>query len=180
VAERGGRFGGFFSVSTPCPACGGSGTVVPDPCAPCRGTGTIERDRTIAVKIPPGIQDGAILRLAGQGQPGALGGPGGDLLVEVRYRPDRRFERRGTELWVDVSVPFKIAALGGKISVPTLRSTADVAVPAGTSSGQVLRLRGQGLPDRSGRRSDQFVRVLVQVPKKLTEEQKEAIRSLPD
>ncbi len=180
VAEPGKRLGGFFSVSTPCPACGGSGSVVPDPCPQCRGTGMVERDRTISVKIPAGIQEGAILRVAGQGQPGALGGPGGDILVEVRYRADPRFERRGTELWVDVSVPFKVAALGGTVTAPTLRGTAEVKVPPGTSSGQVLRLRGQGLPARGGRRSDLFVRVLVRVPTKLTEEQKEAIRSLPD
>jgi molecular chaperone DnaJ len=180
VAEPGRRFGGFFSVSTPCPACGGTGTAVPDPCPSCGGAGSVERDRTISVKIPPGIQDGSFLRVAGQGQPGARGGQRGDLLVEVKIRPDSRFERRGRELWIETSVPLKTAVLGGKVSVPTLGGTAEVTVPAGTSSGQVLRLRGQGLPDGSGRRGDQFVRIMVTVPKGLTDSQKEAIRSLPD
>ncbi len=180
ISEQGRRFGGFFSISTPCPECGGTGKAVGDPCPKCRGTGVVERERVISVKIPAGIEEGAVLRLAGQGEPGSLGGPPGDLFVEVHLAPDPRFERRGRDLWTEVEVPFKIAALGGKISVPTLKGTAEVTVPPGTSSGQVLRLRGQGLPGKGGVRGDLMVRVLVTVPRHLSEKQKEAIRSLPD
>ncbi|MBN1421943.1 MAG: molecular chaperone DnaJ [Planctomycetes bacterium] len=181
LSRPGREFGGFFRVATPCPTCGGSGARISDPCSACGGSGKVLQSRTVSLKIPAGVEEGDILRLAGQGEPGGPGGKPGDLYVVVRIAQDPRYERRGRDLWIDVRVSFKIAALGGKVPVDTPRGTVDLTIPRATSSGQALRLRGQGLPTRKGGRpGDLYARIFVTVPPALTEEQEEAVRSLPD
>jgi len=133
---------------------------------------------TLTVKIPQGIAEGQKIRLAGKGSPGFSGGPSGDLLIEIVYEPDQRFERDGANLTTVVNVPLSLAALGGEIKVPTLEGGADMKIPAGTQGGQRLRLKGKGLPKKGGGRGDLFARIRVQVPKKLDGAGRELIEKL--
>ena len=133
---------------------------------------------SLTVKIPKGIIEGQKIRLAGKGSPGFSGGPAGDLLIEIVYEPDNRFERDGPNLTTDLKVPVSLAALGGEVKVPTLEGNADLKIPAGTQGGQRLRLKGKGLPKRGGGRGDLFARIRVQVPKKLDDEGKDLIEKL--
>jgi DnaJ-class molecular chaperone len=133
---------------------------------------------SLTVKIPKGIVEGQKIRLAGKGNPGFSGGPAGDLLIEIVYEPDPRFERDGANLTTEVKVPVSLAALGGEIKVETLEGGADLKIPAGTQGGQRLRLKGKGLPKRGGCRGDLFARIRVQVPKELDDEGKELIEKL--
>ena len=133
---------------------------------------------SLSVKIPEGIVEGQKIRLAGKGGPGFSGGPAGDLLIEIVYEPDPRFERDGANLTTEVKVPLSLASLGGEIKVPTLEGGADLKIPAGTQGGQRLRLKGKGLPKRGGGRGDLFARIRVQVPKKLDDAGKELIEKL--
>jgi len=133
---------------------------------------------SLTVKIPKGIVEGQKIRLAGKGSPGFSGGPAGDLLIEIVYDPDPRFERDGANLTTEVKVPMSLAALGGEIKIPTLEGGADMKIPAGTQGGQRLRLKGKGLPSRGGGRGDLFARIRVQVPKRLDDEGKELIEKL--
>jgi len=181
VSRPGREFGGFFRVAKPCPTCGGTGAHIENPCSACGGSGSVVRSRTVTLKIPAGVEEGDILRLAGQGEPGGPGGEPGDLYVVVHLAQDPRFDRRGRDLWTDLRVPFRVAALGGKTSVETPRGTVDLTIPKGTSSGQALRLRGQGLASRKGGPvGDLYARILVTVPQSLSKEQEEAVRSLPE
>ena len=133
---------------------------------------------SLTVKIPKGIVEGQKIRLAGKGNPGFSGGPSGDLLIEIVYEPDPRFERDNANLTTVVNIPVSLAALGGEIKVPTLEGSADMKIPAGTQGGQRLRLKGKGLPKRGGGRGDLFARIRVQVPKELDDEGKELIEKL--
>ena len=172
---------GFFAVRTTCPTCQGEGSVVSDPCKSCRGQGLAEKRREIEVKIPAGISDGAQIRLGGEGESGRKGAPAGDLFVEVHIKNAQGFHREGSELYLEVPITFATAALGAKITVPTLESEASVKIPAGTATGKVFRLRGQGLPRlHGGRRGDQLVRVMVSVPTSLNKAQKKLIRQLAE
>jgi molecular chaperone DnaJ len=174
--SRGGRQqGGFFSVSSACPTCGGSGQISGPPCPRCRGQGRVERQQRINLKIPAGIQDGQTLRLAGQGEAGRGGGPRGDLLIEAQVGSHPTFHRDGTHIRSDVRVPAATALLGGKVEVPTLHGSVTLTVPPGTSSDQVLRIRGQGIPAADGA-GDHLARVVITVPKSLSEEARQAIR----
>jgi molecular chaperone DnaJ len=155
---------GAFGFSEPCTDCRGSGSLIEDPCDECRGTGVTTRTRTINVRIPPGVEDGQRIRLAGQGEAGLRGAPSGDLYVTVQVRPDKVFGRAGDDLTVTVPVSFTELALGTTLSVPTLDGKVGVRVPKGTADGRILRVRGRGVPNRSGGAGDLLVTVKVAVP----------------
>lgn len=167
---------GFFTVATTCPRCRGAGEVLKNPCAHCRGEGRREQRRKIKLRIPAGIDDGSRLRSAGNGEAGLRGGPAGDLYVVVHVRPHELFARRGDDLLCDMPISFSTAALGGEIEVPTLTGAARLKVPPGTQSGQLFRLRGKGLPNVHGHgQGDQIVRVIVEVPSRLTRAMREKL-----
>ena len=170
---------GFLVVARTCGQCSGSGQIVKTPCQTCRGTGRLTRDRRVTVKIPAGIADSQRLRLYGEGELGTLGGPPGDLYVVVHVRPHSVFHREGDDLYVEAAVPFPVMAMGGAFKVDTPSGPLDVDVSAGTSSGTILTFRGKGMPNVSGRGRGSFhVRVIVDVPRKLTKEQKKLVEQL--
>ncbi len=149
---------GFFVVQTNCPQCHGAGKVIADPCATCRGNGVQPKKVTIKVRIPAGIEDGSRLRVAEEGEPGRNGAARGDLYVYVTVRPDPFFERHENDLACKVPITYAQATLGAEIEVPTLAGTAKLKIPSGTQSGEVLRMRGQGIPTGNGaHRGDQLV-----------------------
>jgi len=170
--------GQFVSVR-PCPECGGEGQRIESPCEDCGGEGRVRVERTVEIEIPAGISSEDYLKLKGRGNAGPLGGPPGDLIVAVEVEPHPRFERRGDDLILDVPVTFSQAALGADLKVPTITGEARLSVPAGIQAGQVLRLRGQGMPRlRASGRGDQLVRIHVWTPTDLGREQREAIERL--
>ncbi|HEX6573186.1 MAG TPA: molecular chaperone DnaJ, partial [Steroidobacteraceae bacterium] len=167
---------GFFTVQQTCPRCQGRGQVIADPCAKCRGQGRVRKQKTLAVKVPPGVDTGDRIRLSGEGEAGRNGGPHGDLYVEVRVKDHPIFERDGAHLSCEVPISFRTAALGGTIEVPTLDGDVTIKVPAETQSGRVFRLREKGIkPVRGGGPGDLFCRVVVETPVHLTREQKELL-----
>ncbi|MGK2854683.1 MAG: molecular chaperone DnaJ [Microbacteriaceae bacterium] len=168
---------GAFGFSEPCTECRGSGSIIEHPCDECHGTGVTTRTRTINVRIPPGVEDGQRIRLAGQGEAGLRGAPSGDLYVTVHVRADKVFGRDGDDLTVTVPVSFHELALGTTLSVPTLEGKVGVRVPKGTSDGRILRVRGRGVPKRSGGHGDLLVTVKVAVPPNLDGEVAEALES---
>ncbi|MBI4606394.1 MAG: molecular chaperone DnaJ [Planctomycetes bacterium] len=174
VSKAGRRQGGFFSVSSPCPACGGTGQRPDRVCRACGGEGRASRERRIALKIPPGVGDGQVLRLGGQGEAGAHGGPPGDLYLEIKVEPHPELSRDGLDIRTSVKVPVKTALLGGEVEVLTLRGRIRLKIPKGTSSDSWLRLRGQGIDGR-GEKGDHLVRVVVTVPKDLSPEAEKAL-----
>jgi molecular chaperone DnaJ len=166
-----------FGFSEPCTDCRGSGSIIEHPCDECKGTGVTTRSRTINVRIPPGVEDGQRIRLAGQGEAGLRGAPSGDLYVTVHVRPDKVFSRDGDDLTVTVPVSFSELALGTTLSVPTLDGKVGVRVPKGTTDGRILRVRGRGVPKRSGGQGDLLVTVKVAVPPNLEGAAKEALEA---
>jgi molecular chaperone DnaJ len=170
---------GFLTVSRPCGQCRGTGRVITRPCATCRGAGRVSRERKLTVKIPAGISAGQRLRLYGEGEHGANGGPPGDLYVVVHVQEHPFFQREGDDLICEMPVTFPVLALGGSIDVPTLDAESSLAVPAGTQSGARFKLRGKGMPNVSGRgRGDLHVVVRAVVPRKLTKDQKKLLEQL--
>ncbi|MBL7008697.1 MAG: molecular chaperone DnaJ, partial [Planctomycetes bacterium] len=170
---------GFFAVRTVCPRCQGEGEIVTSPCEACSGQGLAPQRREILVQIPAGIEDSAQIRLSGQGESARRGGDPGDLFVEVRIRPQEGFHRDGRDIYVEVPVSYSQAVLGDKIDVDTLDGSIRLSVPAGTPTGKVFRVRSKGLPRlHGGRRGDLFVRVFIDVPSKLSREQKSLIKKL--
>jgi molecular chaperone DnaJ len=176
---------GFFSIERTCPRCGGSGKLVLDPCADCHGMGQVRKERTLSVRIPAGVDDGARIRLAGEGDSGARGGPRGDLYIFVSVKPHELFERDGLDLLCTVPVPMAIAALGGEIDAPCLLGGENcdgncripVKVPEGAQTGRTVRVKGKGMPSlRSRDRGDLVVELFVETPAKLTARQKELLR----
>ncbi len=135
---------GFFSITRTCPACQGAGKVIRDTCVTCRGQGRIERERTLEVGVPAGVDSGTRLRMTGQGEPGTNGGPAGDLYIFLEVKEHAFFERRGADLYCTIPVSFPQAALGAKIRVPTLQGEEDLEIPEGTQSGQIFRKRSKG------------------------------------
>jgi molecular chaperone DnaJ len=171
---------GFFGVSvriTACPKCRGKGTVVTDPCGECRGTGRRRKKRVLAVHIPPGIHDGQVMRISGEGEPSPGGTARGDLHCYVRIRPHPLLARQGDDLVCQVPISFSQAALGAKIQVPTLGGAMELDIPPGTPNGEVFTIRKRGMPSRSGRSGDQHVQVLIEVPRKLTAKQRELLEA---
>lgn len=168
---------GFFAMRSTCPACRGAGEVIERPCRPCAGSGRVPKAREVTVTIPPGVEDGMQLRLSGEGEAGPHGGGRGDLFVEVHVKEHPLFRRSGEDVLLDLPVGFAQAALGAEIEVPTLKGKSQLKIPKGTQSGTTLRMRGQGLPRLDGYGvGNQLVRVLVEVPTKLTAEQNELLR----
>ena len=172
---------GFFTVQQTCPRCQGRGQVVSDPCGKCRGQGRTRKQKTLAVKVPAGVDTGDRIRLSGEGEAGRNGGPSGDLYVEVRVRDHAIFERDGAHLSCEVPISFKTATLGGSIDVPTLDGDVTIKVPAETQSGRVFRLREKGIkPVRGGTTGDLFCRVVLETPVHLTREQKDLLLKFDD
>jgi len=170
---------GFFSIRTTCGRCHGEGAVIEHPCRRCRGAGTEKVKREIVVRMPPGVDTGTQVRIAGEGEPGPRGGPRGDLYCIVAVKPHPLFERDGDDLHLEIPVGFANLVLGTKIQVPTLSGTETISLPARTPSHTVLRVRGKGMPSlRGGGRGDLLVRVAVDMPKKLTKRQEELLREL--
>ncbi|MDI9929647.1 molecular chaperone DnaJ [Rhodococcus sp. IEGM 1354] len=167
---------GAFGFSEPCDDCRGTGSIIDDPCVDCRGTGVQNRTRTITVRVPAGISDGQKVRLAGQGEAGLRGAPSGDLFVTVRVKPDKVFGRTGDDLTVTVPVSYGELVLGTTLSVPTLEGRVGVKVPPGTVDGRVLRVRGRGIPKKSGT-GDLMVTVKVAVPQKLDDAATDALKN---
>jgi molecular chaperone DnaJ len=166
---------GAFQFSEPCRECQGVGTIVDEKCPDCKGTGAVTKARTITVRLPRGVADGQRIRLAGRGEPGARGGPAGDLHVLIRVKPHSLFTRTGQDLALTVPVTVAEAALGVDLVVPTLDGQVTVRVPPGTPSGRVLRVRGRGVPRRSGGAGDLLVTIEVEVPKELSPEARKAM-----
>lgn len=174
---KGRSLGGLLGA--PCDQCGGTGQVSAEACPTCHGRGRVLRQRRLEVKIPPGVDTGSKIRLAGEGLPGQRGGPRGNLYLIVKVRPHPIFERKGDDVHIEVPVTFPEAALGAEIQVPTLKGRATMRIPAGTQSGQAFRLSGQGMPRLKGTgHGDQYVRVKITVPKNLKERERELVREL--
>lgn len=170
---------GFFSVSRTCPRCNGTGSVIAKPCRRCNGGGRVKVNRELNVDVPAGVDTGSRLRVQGEGEPGAFGGPRGDLYIFIEVEPHKIFHRDGADIHCEVPVTVSQAALGDTIKVPTLNGTADLKIPAGTQSGANLRMRGLGMPDLRGyRQGDQIVHVMIETPTKLGRRQRELLEEL--
>ncbi|MDP6538265.1 MAG: molecular chaperone DnaJ [Planctomycetota bacterium] len=170
------RSQGFFTMATACPACGGAGRRVEKPCGGCRGAGKVQRKSEVKIPVPAGVEEGMQVRQGGAGDVGEPGAPRGDLYCVVRERDHKVFQRSGPDVLAEIPFSFTQLALGDKVEIPTLRGKVEMTIPAGTPSGKILRLRGQGLPvvERSTR-GDQLVRVFIEVPTKLTDRQTELL-----
>ena len=172
---------GPFAFSEPCRRCRGRGSVVDTPCKRCQGLGSERRTRRYQVKVPAGVKDGTRIRLAGRGEPGRNGGPPGDLYVTTRVEASPIYERRGSDLVIDVPVTFPEAALGAEVEVPTPEGRISLKVPAGSADGRMLRVAGQGAPKLSGGgQGDLLARIRVVVPESLSTKEREAIEALRD
>ncbi|MGJ8689274.1 MAG: molecular chaperone DnaJ [Gammaproteobacteria bacterium] len=172
---------GFFSVQQTCPHCQGSGKQIKDPCTTCRGQGNVEEQKTLSVKVPPGVDNGDRIRLTGEGQAGSHGGPNGDLYVQVSVRAHKLFERDGIDLHCEIPISFVDAALGGELEVPTLDGRVKLKIPAETQTGKLFRLRNKGVtPVRGGITGDLLCRVVVETPVKITKRQKELLAEFHD
>ncbi|MDD7804212.1 MAG: molecular chaperone DnaJ [Endozoicomonas sp. (ex Botrylloides leachii)] len=170
---------GFFSVQQTCPDCRGHGKVIKHPCSSCHGEGRVQEHKTLSVKIPAGVDTGDRIRLSGEGEAGANGGPAGDLYVQVSVIDHPIFQRDGKNLYCEVPITFTDAALGGELEVPTLSGRVKLKVPAETQTGKLFRLRGQGVRSvRGGSTGDLMCRVVIETPVKLTEKQKDLLRHL--
>jgi len=173
---------GQFMTTTTCDRCGGEGVLISDPCHTCHGEGRVRTTKSLNVTLPPGIDDGMQIRIAGQGDSGVRGGPPGNLYVAARVKPHPIFKRDGTTIHMALPVNIAQVALGDDIEVPTIDGPSEkIAIPAGTQSGEAFRVRGRGAPDvRNGRRGDQVVTVRVETPTELTDEQRHILRSFAD
>ena len=170
---------GFFTVARTCAQCRGSGQIIAKPCATCRGAGRIQKERKLTVRIPAGIATGQRLRISGEGEAGAGGGPRGDLYVVVQVQDHPFFQRDGNDLHCEVPLNFTTLALGGDVEVPTLDGHDTFTVPSGTQTGTTFRIRGKGMPDVGGRgRGDLLVTFKVTTPKKLSKEQRKLLEQL--
>lgn len=172
---------GTFASTSPCSKCHGTGKVIKKPCKKCGGTGKERRGKTLEVHIPAGIDDGQSIALHGQGSAGTNGGPSGDVIITVGIRPHPLFTRDGYDVWCEVPISYAQACLGDKLIVPTIDGKVEYNVPAGTQPGTVFRMRGKGIQTVNGRgRGDQYVKVSLEVPKNLSDDQKELLRKLED
>ena len=169
---------GFFTIERTCPTCQGSGTVIADPCNRCRGSGRVQKDKTLSVNIPAGVEDGTRIRLAGEGEASARGAPAGDLYIFISVKPHPLFQRDAMNLYCEVPIPMIEATLGGSIDVPTLGGNrARVTIPSGTQSGHQFRLRSKGMPAlRGGSKGDMYIQESVETPVNLNKKQKELLK----
>jgi molecular chaperone DnaJ len=176
IAQQG--FGGMFRMVTTCPNCRGRGTVVKDHCPKCNGSGRQLKHRVVSVKIPAGVHEGQAVQIPGEGEPGdGPGGQPGDLRVYIAVKPHTIFTRHNNDVVCQVPISFSQAALGGKVEVPTLKGREHVEIPGGTQHGEVFKLKGKGLPEIRGYKTgDQLVQILIEVPKKLTDKQKQLLK----
>lgn len=172
---------GFFSVQQTCPTCRGKGKIITDPCKDCHGHGRVEETKTLNVKVPPGVDNGDRIRLAGEGEAGAEGGPSGDLYVQISVKEHEFFQRDGKNLYCEVPIGLVEACLGGEIEVPTLDGRVKLKIPEETQTGKLFRLRGKGVaPVRGGAAGDLLCRVIVETPVNLTSKQKDLLRQLQE
>jgi molecular chaperone DnaJ len=169
---------GHFSIQQPCPSCRGSGQQIEQPCSSCQGRGRMQKNKTLAVKVPPGVDNGDRIRLSGEGEAGQNGGPSGDLYVEIHIQPHEIFQRDGADLSCVIPISFATAVLGGTVEVPTLGGEVALKIPPETQSGRAFRLRGKGVrPVRGSGPGDLYCRVEVETPVKLTAAQKKILES---
>jgi len=172
---------GFFTVTRTCPACAGAGRVIREVCPQCRGEGRVAKEHLIEIRIPPGVDSNTRLRIPREGEPGANGGPPGDLYVVMEVREHPFFERRNSDLYCTIPVNFAQAALGTEIPVPTLNGVEKLSIPGGTQTGSVFRVKGKGLPNpHGGGKGDLYVHIRVVTPKNLTREQKKLLQQLAE
>ena len=172
---------GFFQVQQTCPTCRGRGTTISDPCTSCRGQGRVEKTKKLSVKVPPGVDTGDRIRLAGEGEAGTEGGPPGDLFVQMSVKQHPIFERDGKHLYCEVPITFADAALGGELEVPTLDGRVKLKIPAETQTGKLFRLRGKGVqPVRGGTVGDLLCRAVIETPVNLNKHQKDLLRELQE
>ncbi len=175
------RSQGFFTMASTCPTCRGGGKVIEDPCDGCQGNGRIGHKSDIEIQVPAGVEEGMRIRISGEGDAGDTGAPRGDLFVVIREVEHKVFQRSGPDVLTEVPFSFAQLALGDKVEIPTLRGRVTMSVPSGTQSGKVFRLRGQGLPHlNSGGRGDQLVRAFIDVPRKLSDRQKELLEGFQE
>ncbi|HYE00430.1 MAG TPA: molecular chaperone DnaJ [Alphaproteobacteria bacterium] len=169
---------GFFTIERTCPGCGGGGRVIKDPCRSCQGTGRQRRQKTLQVNIPPGVDEGTRIRLAGEGEAGLRGAPPGDLYIFLSLQQHRFFQREGANLFCRVPIPMTMAALGGTIEIPAIDgSRAQLTIPAGAQNGRQFKLKGLGMPVlQSKQRGDMFIELTVETPVNLTKRQQELLR----
>ncbi|MFH1181778.1 MAG: molecular chaperone DnaJ [Candidatus Woesearchaeota archaeon] len=167
---------GMFATTRTCSKCGGTGSYIKNPCSLCDGEGRREHSRKIEVKIPAGVDTGSRLRIQDEGEAGEHGTKAGNLFIFIHVQPHSHFERKGTDLYVNIEVPFVLAALGGSIEVPTIDGKADVKIPTGTQPGTIIRLKGKGVPELNGSGvGDEKIGIKVAVPTSLTKRQKELL-----
>jgi molecular chaperone DnaJ len=172
---------GFFSVARTCSACGGTGQVIGDPCTTCRGQTRVSSEFKLNVKVPPGVEDGTRIRYSGEGDAGRSGGPRGDLYVVLAVRAHDFFERHGNDLHCVIPISFPQAALGAEFDIPGIDGAVSLKVPEGTQSGREIRVRGRGVPHLNDKgKGDLIVKVLVQVPRKLSRQQRELVNKLAE
>lgn len=170
---------GFFVMAQTCPTCRGQGQTIESPCSSCKGRGAVQKSSTLTVKIPPGIREGTSLRISGSGEAGSRGGPAGDLFVVVHVAKDKRYTRDGDDLYVDEHISIPQASMGCEVNIETLEEAVTIKVPPGTQSGTLFRLRDRGMPHLSARgHGDQLVKVIVDIPKSLTQQQRDILREL--
>jgi len=175
------RSQGFFSMATTCPQCRGRGQIIKNPCKTCKGAGRQMVERKLLVSVPAGVDSGTQLRLSGEGESGAKGGPPGDLYVELRVKPHPKFERDGTNLYGEVEISYLQAILGGDVQVETLKGKKPLTIPKGTQFGQELKLNGEGLPSlRNARVGDLIYIARVTIPKKLSKEEEKLLKQLAE
>ena len=168
---------GVFASNGPCRKCGGTGRLIHQPCSDCRGSGAVRKRRTIKVNIPAGIDHGQTISLRGQGGAGKNGGPAGDMLITVMVQPHEIFRRDGVDVFCEAPITFTQAVLGAELEIPTIDGKVKYSIPEGTQTGTVFRLKGKGVPVLNGRgRGDQYVTVVIETPRSLNKEQKEALR----
>ena len=172
---------GFFSIQQTCPKCHGTGKFIAEPCGSCQGAGRVKQHKTLAVKIPAGVDEGDRIRLSGEGEHGINGGPSGDLYVQIHLKAHAVFQREQNDLHCEMPISFTTAALGGEIEIPTLDGAAKLKIPEETQSGKIFRLRGKGIKGvRSHAHGDLLCHVVVETPVNLTERQKELLRELEE
>ena len=170
--------GEFFATGNPCPNCSGSGRKIDNPCNTCNGEGRVTKTRSLSVKIPPGIEDRSTLRLSSQGEMGIRGGRAGDLYIHIKIATHPYLKREGLNIQYDAHISFTKAALGGEIEIPTLSGKAMLKIPKCTQSNQTLRMTGLGIKTKDGRKGNQLVRTIIDMPKKLSEQQEELLKEL--